>query len=230
MWRPWGTRCSAPMLWSMRPSGAHAQSIIARLQKVSSLPGPGRTNLTSSPDIWTRWRWKRTRATSAWWTRPSAPPFRRICETPTTGCAVGAGRHAQVPGLSSEGFPRAPITTGAWRGPVHAQIPVQLESGVEADTMLHTAEQRAGQRPRGMFELALPLTGSWRRRTRTTPSFPATPARMPGDSARCWPRSRSAMAHARILHGRRAPGSWPKPAPSSSGSACSRFRRERICR
>ena len=52
-----------------------------------------------------------------------------------------------------------------------------LESGVEADTMLQMAERELVRVRPKCWSWPCRCTGSWRRHTRTTPSFPAPTAR-----------------------------------------------------
>jgi len=95
MWRRWGTRCSAHMFWSMRPRRRACATLLRGCRRPFFLDQAS-TNLTSSPGIWTKVAMEENEGNIGLVDKTSGRRAAGSARHLQPGCAVGAGRHAQV--------------------------------------------------------------------------------------------------------------------------------------
>jgi uncharacterized protein (DUF885 family) len=154
-----GNALFSPYVLEYAPPAARMRNIIARLQKVPFFLDQASTNLTSSPGIWTKVATEENEGNIGLvdkTIRAAVPPDLRDAYNLAASSALDAMRKFQ-------GYLKNRLSSrddNDWRmgtGRYIRKFRYTLESGVEADTMLQTAERELGRVRAEMIELALPL-------------------------------------------------------------------------
>jgi uncharacterized protein (DUF885 family) len=154
-----GNALFSPYVLEYAPQVARIRNIIARLQKTPLFLDQARSNLTSSPAIWTKVAMEENEGNIGLvdkTIRATVPPDLRDAYNLAALSALDAMRKFQdhlKNGLSGG-------DDNAWRmtsDQYMRKFRFTLESGVEADTMLQMAERELVRVRAEMLELALPL-------------------------------------------------------------------------
>ena len=154
-----GNALFSPYVLEYAPPQARMRNIIARLQKVPFFLDQASTNLTSSPDIWTKVAMEENEGNVGLvdkTIRAAVPPDLRDAYNLAALSALDAMRKSQdylKNSLSARNDASWRMTTDRYM----RKFRFTLESGVEADTMLQMAERELERVRAEMLELALPL-------------------------------------------------------------------------
>ena len=154
-----GKAMFSPYTLEYAPPAARMRNIIARLQKVPLFLDQARSNLTSSPAIWTKVAMEENEGNIGLvdkTIRAAVPPDLRDAYNLAALSALDAMRKFQdhlKNGLSGGDDNTWRISTDRYM----RKFRYTLESGVEADTMLQMAERELPRVRAEMLELALPL-------------------------------------------------------------------------
>jgi uncharacterized protein (DUF885 family) len=154
-----GNALFSPYVLEYAPPQARMRNIIARLQKVPFFLDQASTNLTSSPDIWTKVAMEENEGNVGLvdkTIRAAVPPDLRDAYNLAALSALDAMRKFQdylKNSLSARNDASWRMTTDRYM----RKFRFTLESGVEADTMLQMAERELERVRAEMLELALPL-------------------------------------------------------------------------
>jgi uncharacterized protein (DUF885 family) len=154
-----GNALFSPYVLEYAPPAARMRYIIARLQKAPLFLDQARSNLTSSPGIWTKVAMEENEGNIGLvdkTIRAAVPPELRDAYNLAALSALDAMRKFQdhlKNGLSSDDDTAWRMTSDQYM----RKFRFTLESGVEADTMLQMAERELVSVRADMLELALPL-------------------------------------------------------------------------
>jgi len=154
-----GNALFSPYVLEYAPPAARMRNIIARLQKAPLFLDQARSNLTSSPRIWTKVALEENEANIGMvdkTIRAAVPPDLRAAYNLAALSALDAMRKFQDH-LKND---LAGADDNAWRmtsDQYMRKFRFTLESGIEADTMLQMAERDLVRVRSEMLDLALPL-------------------------------------------------------------------------
>ena len=154
-----GNALFSPYVLEYAPQAARMRNIIARLQKAPLFLDQASTNLTSSPEIWTKVAMEENEGNIGLvdkTIRAAVPPDLRDAYNLAALSALDAMRKFQgflKNNLSNRGDDAWRMTSDQYM----RKFRYALESGVEADTMLQMAERELVRVRADMLELALPL-------------------------------------------------------------------------